>query len=284
MNWVPATAADVPALTEFLSARAQTSMFPLTNLRDHGLGGDAPRALRVWLDREPDIRNALVVTNEGMLMPQTPAPNPEMFEGGRALLAGQNLIGAICEAGQARQWLRALGLLSAPTNLNDDEPGFSLSLANLVMPDAADAELRVLDATMRDLTREWRRIYHVETLGTPPAAAEGRAAEDIENYISKGQHRVLFRNDTPVAMTGFNAVLPHVVQIGAVFTPPDLRGQGHARLAVALHLAEACAAGVEQAVLFAASPAAVRAYESIGFRPADPVALVLFADPQEVHP
>jgi predicted GNAT family acetyltransferase len=69
------------------------------------------------------------------------------------------------------------------------------------------------------------------------------------------------------------------VQVGGIYTPPALRGRGLARAAVALHLAEARNTGVSRAVLFAASPAAARAYTAIGFQPNGSFALVLFAAP-----
>jgi predicted GNAT family acetyltransferase len=80
-------------------------------------------------------------------------------------------------------------------------------------------------------------------------------------------------------MTGFNAALPDIVQIGSVYTPPEFRGQGHARRALALHLAQARDQGVTTAILFASGPAAVRAYQSIGFRQIGEYAQVAFAKP-----
>ena len=50
-----------------------------------------------------------------------------------------------------------------------------------------------------------------------------------------------------------------------LFVPPALRSQGFARSAVALHLAEARTGGASRAVLFAATQAAFRAYQAIGF-------------------
>jgi predicted GNAT family acetyltransferase len=83
-------------------------------------------------------------------------------------------------------------------------------------------------------------------------------------------------------VAGFNATLPEIVQIGGVYTPAALRGKGYARRAVALHLAEARAAGVARAVLFAANDAAARAYQAIGFRRADPFTLFLLATPTRI--
>ena len=83
--------------------------------------------------------------------------------------------------------------------------------------------------------------------------------------MAAGNHRVLWRGTDPVALTGLNARLADVVQVGGVFVPPALRSQGFARRAVALHLAEARTGGASRAVLFAATPAAFRAYQAIGF-------------------
>jgi predicted GNAT family acetyltransferase len=68
-------------------------------------------------------------------------------------------------------------------------------------------------------------------------------------------------------MTGFSARADGAVLVGRVFVPPERRGRGHARRAVALHLLEARAAGTERAVLAASGEAAERAYRAIGFRP-----------------
>ncbi|MFN3954519.1 MAG: GNAT family N-acetyltransferase [Pararhodobacter sp.] len=104
----------------------------------------------------------------------------------------------------------------------------------------------------------------------------------LPQWLRDGSHRLLRRAGQIVALTGFNADLGDAVQVGGVYCPPALRGRGLARLAVALHLAEARARGATRAVLFAASAPAVRAYRALGFQPADEITLVLFASPQRV--
>ena len=86
----------------------------------------------------------------------------------------------------------------------------------------------------------------------------------------------------PVAMSGFNATLPDCVQIGSVWTAPELRRRGYARCAVAGSLLEAREAGVSRSILFAESPHAKRAYEAIGFRRIGDYGLVLFDGPQTI--
>lgn len=66
-----------------------------------------------------------------------------------------------------------------------------------------------------------------------------------------------------------------MVQVGGVYTPPALRSRGYARCAVAGSLLAARAEGAERAILFTNNPAAVRAYEALGFARIGEYALVL---------
>jgi GNAT superfamily N-acetyltransferase len=190
----------------------------------------------------------------------------------------------------ARHWwewispgrLDRLGLAGRPTLRDEDEPGFTLDLAKLRVPDHAGPVIARPGQTDRAFMVASRVAYHTEVLGTDPARALASAEADIDSYLMRDSHRVLRIDGHAVAMTGFNAVLPEIVQIGGVFTPPALRNRGYARLAVALHLHEAAQAGVTRAVLFAANAAAARAYQAIGFAPAAPVGLVLFDGAQRV--
>ena len=121
--------------------------------------------------------------------------------------------------------------------------------------------------------------YQLRTLHTPPQAAAQRVEDSYAHYLDAKSHVVLMQGDTALAMTGFNAQIPDMVQIGGVYTPPDLRGRGHARRAVALHVA---ASGVGRATLFSASEAAARAYRAIGFRQVGDWTLLLLADKERV--
>jgi predicted GNAT family acetyltransferase len=100
--------------------------------------------------------------------------------------------------------------------------------------------------------------------------------EAAKRTITHGRQRLLLQNGAVVAQTNFNAALPDTVQVGGVYTPPALRGHGLARRAVAAHLGEAFAAGVENAILFSASENASKAYRAIGFREIGAYRIVLF--------
>jgi GNAT superfamily N-acetyltransferase len=271
--------ADRALVEAVLSRRIDMAMFPLANLKAHGLQGgrfpsDHTHASRFWLLGEGGL---IALSVGGMLMPHliedcdlSPLP---------AALAGLRVDGALGSASTVRPLLSALGLTGLPARKDEDEPAFALDLAHLRIPDATGNALVTATQAHRPALVLWRAAYHRETLGTPAGEATSLAATDVDRMIDRGNHRLLMQGGQPVALTGFNAVLPDIVQVGGVYTPPALRGRGLARLAVALHLSEARAAGVTKAVLFAASPAAVRAYRAVGFQPNGSFALVLLAAP-----
>jgi len=129
----------------------------------------------------------------------------------------------------------------------------------------------------------WRLAYDREVFGDEGTPENRYKSEQrAKDLVQNDRLRLLQRHgapDGPVAMTAFNAATPGTVQIGSVYTPPDLRGHGYARRALALHLTQASDQGVGSAVLFASGPAAVRAYKSIGFSQIGEYAQVAFADP-----
>ena len=273
-----ATADDLPALTAFLRRHEATSMFPLSNLAGAGLNGAGSYGMRVWISG--DVSGAIGLTNGGMLLPQWPGAAD--WAAARAVLAGAEVAGAIGPAGQVRPLVEALGLGRAAISQDAVEPGFALDLKDLVIPQGPGV-LAGLEAADPAVLYAWRADYLTVVTGIRPDRAAELGQRDIEQFRASGRHRLLLEAGNPVAMCGFNAVLPDVVQVGAVYVPPDLRGKGRARRVVALHLAEARAQGVGRARLFAVSDPAARAYRAIGFGPADPVGLLLFADPQQVQ-
>lgn len=275
----PGEEAEVEAL---LMRRIDGAMFPVSNLRAHGLGkggfaSDHDQATRfLWLGDQ----SLVALTQGGMLMPVL--AEGAGLDGLLPALAGQTVTGAIGPAQSVRPALQALLLTGWPARTDEDEPGFALDLADLQVPKLPGARLVPLSEDLRAIVVGWRTAATMETLAMPADEAPTRAAANVDAWIAADSHRVLLLDGKPVALTGFNAALPEIVQIGGVYTPPALRGRGHARHAVALHLAEARAKGVTRAVLFAANEPAARAYRAIGFQPTMPFALVLFAAPARI--
>ncbi|WP_206188504.1 GNAT family N-acetyltransferase [Parasedimentitalea denitrificans] len=277
VTWRVAQDGDLDWIQSFLMANLQSSMFLLSNLRDHGLhDGTSDKGMTIWLS-EGAAPGVFAITNSGMILLQAPNADAAMWRRANDLIADRPVLaGCIGETRQVRAFLTSAGLNDLPTLINDDEPAFRLDLAELAMPQGQQGELVLLSAVPRDLIVKWRTEYHLEVMGAPEAKAATLAETDIASYIEKDSHRILLIDGQPVAMTGFNATLPSVVQIGGVYTPPDLRGRGYARLALALHLQEARAKGVTKSILFAASTAAVRAYMSLGYQRAGEFSLVIF--------
>lgn len=276
-----ASEADRPAIEAFLKARAVTSMFPLSNLARHGMDGDHARSMSFWMvDGADGPTDILCVTREGMVMPSF--DTVAAVEAAANVLHGRDVIGVVGAARQARPLIDALGLAGATTELDDDDPQFDLPFAEMIVPDGP-GELVPLADVDRSQMIEWRRLYGVEALGLPDDKAAAQAETDIDGYLAADTHRVLIGADGPMCLTGFNAEAPGIVQIGGVYTPVALRGRGHARHAVALHLLEAGARGVTRATLFASGMQAVRAYEAIGFRKIGLWTLFVLANPERIN-
>ena len=279
----PAVPGDEAAIEAFLSDHAETSMFLRGNLRDYGLDDRShPHGTAYWLAEEAGAVAAVFgLSNAGFAMSQAPGADQALWQAFAGTVAGRMLAGITGEAAQVAQAKQAFGLHSAAFAIDRPEPLYRLDLAALILPDLP-GEIRPPAETDRALLETWFADYERETLGTAPERAAVLARERAGRAILAGETRLLIVNDTPVATVALNARLPDMVQIGGVFTPPDLRGQGHARRAVALHLAEVRGEGVQTAILFASGPAACRAYEAIGFARVGTYALAILKTPVTV--
>ncbi|MGR3622677.1 GNAT family N-acetyltransferase [Pseudophaeobacter sp.] len=265
-----ATQADLPAIETFLAPRGATSMFLSGNLRDYGLGADQvqdhPKSMTLWFSECAGVvANVFGFAKAGYFVFEAPSFDPDMAFDLRQVLSGRILRGLNGAAEQVDVVVTALALQTEAAVLDEVEPHYRLSLADLEVPVGRSA-LRPAHSGDLDLLTDWRMASEVEILGgsdNPENRAYARAS--LQELLAADRLRLLEEEGRPVAMTNFNAALPEIVQVGGVYTPPDLRGLGHARRAVALHLDEARKSGVKEAILFAANPAAARAYEAIGF-------------------
>ena len=236
------------------------------------MAGGHPFAVTMWLARQGGkITDILTHSDGGMVMPVLPSGD---YAAAACTLQGREIEGIIGPRDWARCLETALGLTSAPKSLDHDEPHFALALSDLTLPDGPGQIVPMSDAPA-DLIKSWMLDYQLATLNTPPDRATLRVQDSYATYTTNRSHVVLMDEGTPLAMTGFNAQLPDIVQIGGVYTPPHLRGQGHARRAVALHLAQVRTRGVRRATLFSASDMAARAYRAIGFRQIGDWSLIL---------
>ncbi|MGB3715703.1 MAG: GNAT family N-acetyltransferase, partial [Candidatus Promineifilaceae bacterium] len=156
--------------------------------------------------------------------------------------------------------------------LDEADGLYSLSLDALVVPEQLrTGQLigRRLKAEDLDLLTAWSVAYSVELLGSDEDQdLWDESRESMEEKLRTGDSWVLEEYGEVVANTSFNAAVREAVQIGGVYTSPELRGRGYGRAVVAASLLDACSEGVETAVLFTgdANKPARKAYAALGFR------------------
>lgn len=274
---------DAEALSRFLATYSDTSMFLQGNLAAHGIGGSCHRhATDFLLSGSSDVIEGVAgLTLGGFLMTQMPELAKVDLVALRGFWEGRTVLGMTGVPEQVEAVLAALDLLSAPLQIDVPEPLYTLDLADLR---PAAGSLRAPKPEDDSRLRVWFREYALETgQASDPRDAAQEAAKRTEQAIAEPRDvRLLIENGVPVAMTGFNAVLPDMVQVGGVYVPPEGRNRALARTAVAVHLMEAKAAGVARAILFAASRPAARAYEALGFAQVGTYRICLFATPQRI--
>jgi len=258
-----ATESDRPGIEQYLEARLHLAMFPRSNLARHGMTGDHPHATRFWVSRlGADVCGLVARANNGIVMPvQAPGDDAAAATALRHL----RVTGVVGPKSLSRGLIAASGMLNSSTTVDQDLPHYHLHLSAIIVPPGVGQLVPVATAP-RDTVRGWFVAFQAETLGDNPDTARARGHDAYALSCADKSAVVLMDGDTPLAMTGVNAQLPQIVQVGGVYCPPGQRNRGHARRALALHLVRLRDQGVQEAVLFSANPAASRAYESLGFR------------------
>jgi GNAT superfamily N-acetyltransferase len=276
---IKAQPSDRDAIMAFLMARPTVAMFPITNLRDFGMEGGHPKAMSFWTsETDGRITDILGIGDGGVVLPVFSTHQPRNI---RTALAGREITGIIGQAACVAEVQASLGLPVGA--LNRVEPHFELALDQMKMPDTTGLSVVPVASVPHEEMIVWRGQYGIDALGMSPTEAGLQAIGAVDRMITLDTHRVLIADGTPVAMTGFTAILPEAVMIGGVYTPAHLRGRGFARAALALHLTEACNKGVKRAVLSAANAIAAKAYIAVGFQQIGEFMIVLYDTPQSIH-
>jgi GNAT superfamily N-acetyltransferase len=272
---------DSGELEEFLKRHADSSMFLRSNAHETGLEYRGEPLEADYVAAFDDGRIVAVAAHcwNGVLLVQAPVRLEEVV---RAAVrhSRREVVGLSGPAAQVRAARQALGMENRPAPKLGHEELFALDLVDLVVP-APLAEGRWICRRPRqdelELLTDWRVGFFLEALhGTDGPGVREACRMEVRFIRERESDWLLSADGRPVSYSNFNARLPEIVQIGGVWTPPELRGRGYGGAVVAGSLLQARAEGVTRAVLFAERTEAKRAYRRIGFRAVGEYGLVLF--------
>lgn len=277
---------DEAVLEEFLLPRIESSMFLLGNLRAVGLT-DRGQLLEGTYVAAFEARKIVAVVAHywnGNLVFQ--APDHVAPLGQAAVKASRRAIqGLLGPQAQIDAAQKALGLEAARTMLDETEYLYSLTLTDLYVPEALrSGQLRGRRVERRDLDllTKWGVGFSLEALGEEPGVRLWeRCRASAERSLDKGLTWILEEGGNPVSTSSFNAATAEAVQVGGVWTPPELRCRGYGRAVVAVSLLDARAEGVTTSILFTGvkNVPAQRAYVALGFQHIGDYRLLLMHPP-----
>lgn len=282
MTTRPLAPGDEAALDAFLVPHRDTSMFLRANARQAGLAyrGQWGGAVYVASFDQGRITGVAAHSWTGTLLLQAPS-NADALAVACVGTSGREVTGLLGPPDQVGTARAALGLAGAAAATDRPEILYGVDLSRVIVPPALRSGAIVCRPPREDeraALHAWGFDYDVETLGAQDTPeARGRSIAFMNGRIDAGHAFVAVdRGGTLLSFASFNAVLPDIVQLGGIYTPPHLRGRGYAKASVAHSLLVARDRGATRAVLFTPSPSAARAYEAVGFEEIGRYALVLF--------
>ena len=274
---------DEEVLERFLLPRIASSMFLIGNMRAAGLEdkGQPYQGTYAAAFEGGEVAGVVAHYWNGNLILQAPAHLDALWRAA-AEASGRRVRGMLGAEGQVAEAMGGLGVGEGTIQLDETENLYSLELTELVVPGGLRSGRlrgRRIDARDVDLVTAWRVAFSIEALGeeeSPKLWAGCRSS--IERSLAQGWTWLLEDEGQPVACSSFNTAIQEAVQIGGVWTPPELRRQGYGRAVVAASLLDARAAGATMSILFTGvgNVAAQKAYTGLGYRHIGDYRLVLF--------
>lgn len=161
--------------------------------------------------------------------------------------------------------LEFLNLDKENTNTSKNEIMLRLHLRDL--PKNEDfSGVRRAELKDIEILTEWRVSFNYESLNSRNVNVEEERKE-LHESIEKLNVWLLEIHGTPVSTAAVNARTQEKIMLGAVYTPTELRRRGYATKVIKGLLATLMKEhpGLEQALLFTSTVAALNVYESIGF-------------------
>ena len=104
------------------------------------------------------------------------------------------------------------------------------ALRSVLLPSEVAGNMRLADASDRELLLAWVGAFAREALREGPADDPERHQRSIDARLAGGDAGfALWEADgRPVSLVGFGGPTPNGIRIGPVYTPPELRGRGYA--------------------------------------------------------
>lgn len=280
---------DEQALEAFLLPRIDTSMFLVGNMRSSGLEDNGETYQGTYAAAFSGERITSVVAhcwNNNLIIQ---APNDlETLWHKAVQTTGRPIGGMLGPDEQVSKVMAALDVDDSRLKLNDNQKLYSLELDDLVIPDELETGRfigRPIEARDLELITKWIISFRIEAMNRKDSLKlRDECRTHTERRLHEGRAWILEDGGKPVATSGFNAAFKEAVQVGGVYTPPELRARRYGRAAVAATLLDVRAEGVKKAILFTPSDnfPAQRAYTALGFQHIGGYRLVLIDPPVEV--
>lgn len=263
---------DIPETRRFLDRHIESSMFLRSNIEKAGLEyhGKPFQGDYLGAFNRSDLIGVITHYWNGTIMMQSPDLNvlSQLYNGITSNMT-RPMKAVVGDADQGQYILNRLAISEDKFALNATDSLMSLELSQLHIPHADNTSLAMVEIIERhfDIVLQWTRGYEIEALGTlDDDKLSEKSIQTAHDRIDGDNCWILEADGVPVALCGFNAQLPEIVQIGPVWTPTEHRNKGYARHLVARTLERARARGVQKSILFTDVPAAHKAYQAIGFR------------------
>lgn len=273
---------DLTALEDFLFPYRESSMFICSNLRVSGVEYQDKSYHGDYFGAFDDASRLIGVIAHywnGNIMTQ--CPDRRVLQ--QLVLSLKEQMNRPCAGvlgpyDQAEVVIQTLGLANAQYTTSRKEGLYELALATLkepiLLPDYAVVKATTVS---KDVLTNWLKAYEIEALEAEDNLDLAVRIKNRIEVLMTADCWVLLKNNQPVSLSAFNAKLEDIIQVGPVWTPPEHRNRGYARLLVGWTLQIAKTQGVKKAILFTDNPAAVKAYESIGFKKIGHYRLALLA-------
>jgi predicted GNAT family acetyltransferase len=267
-------AGDEAVLEAFLVPQIETSMFLIGNQRLAGLVDNGERYQGTYAAIFQAGRITGVVAhywNQNLVL-QAAVADLLVLVAKAVEGSGRPVRGLIGPSDQVEVVKQALAIDASNVQMDETEKLYSLALDELVVPvslASGRVKGRRIEAGDLDLLAEWEAGYAIEAIGEIDSPElRQRCREQTERAIREQQTWVLEEAGRPVARSAFNTVIAEAVQVGGVWTPPELRSRGYGRAAVEASLLDARAEGVRTSILFTGEDniPAQKAYEALGYR------------------